>query len=108
MVSNCKQEYGIEDYERLGVGVQTSEQLIQRLMDDFKEVVTTSAPFSRFYFTKGIVMTVTECKVTLIIESHVHCLLNVVLLSGIPTRNEMKIVNEELDCKRSTFVSLVI
>ncbi|KAF9201268.1 hypothetical protein BGZ49_008470 [Haplosporangium sp. Z 27] len=65
-------EYGISKEDRLEIGLLTCMPLIKQIVDDLESCKRPdAAPCTRLYFTK---------------ESHVHTLLNVVYLSGIPTR----------------------
>ncbi|KAF9115363.1 hypothetical protein BGX27_008132 [Mortierella sp. AM989] len=64
-------EYGINEADRLEIGLLTSLPLIKQVVDDLEACKRSSRPCTRLYFTK---------------ESHVHTLLNIVYLSGIPTR----------------------
>ncbi|KAG0038846.1 hypothetical protein BGZ82_010642 [Podila clonocystis] len=64
-------EYGITEEDRLEIGLLTSMPLIKQIVEDLEACKRSSAPCTRLYFTK---------------ESHVHTLLNIVYLSGIPTR----------------------
>ncbi|KAG0298998.1 hypothetical protein BGZ98_010365 [Dissophora globulifera] len=64
-------EYGITEEERLEIGLLTSLPLIKQVVEDLEACKRSSKPCTRLYFTK---------------ESHVHTLLNIVYLSGIPTR----------------------
>ncbi|KAF9424618.1 hypothetical protein BGZ94_008025 [Podila epigama] len=64
-------EYGITPEDRLEIGLLTSLPLIKQIVDDLEACKKSSAPCTRLYFTK---------------ESHVHTLLNIVYLSGMPTR----------------------
>ncbi|PKY42739.1 cortical actin cytoskeleton protein asp1 [Rhizophagus irregularis] len=65
------QEYGITNEDKLQIGLLTSKSLIQDIIKNLEESKTSPTPCTRLYFTK---------------ESHVHTLLNVVFLSGLPTR----------------------
>ncbi|KAG0255353.1 hypothetical protein BG011_005186 [Mortierella polycephala] len=65
-------EYGINGADRLDIGLLTSLPLIKQIVEDLESCKrSAAAPCTRLYFTK---------------ESHVHTLLNIVYLSGIPTR----------------------
>ncbi|KAF9203821.1 hypothetical protein BGZ49_006001 [Haplosporangium sp. Z 27] len=64
-------EYGINEADRLEIGLLTSLPLIKQVVDDLEACKKSTSPCTRLYFTK---------------ESHVHTLLNIVYLSGIPTR----------------------
>ncbi|KAF9081604.1 hypothetical protein BGX23_000696 [Mortierella sp. AD031] len=65
-------EYGISEEDRLEIGLLTSMPLIKQIVEDLEACKRPdAAPYTRLYFTK---------------ESHVHTLLNIVYLSGIPTR----------------------
>ncbi|KAG0377040.1 hypothetical protein BGX24_006802, partial [Mortierella sp. AD032] len=65
-------EYGISEEDRLEIGLLTSMPLIKQIVEDLEACKRPdAAPCTRLYFTK---------------ESHVHTLLNIVYLSGIPTK----------------------
>ncbi|KAG0004511.1 hypothetical protein BGZ80_000323 [Entomortierella chlamydospora] len=65
-------EYGISEEDRLEIGLLTSMPLIKQIVEDLESCKRPdAAPCTKLYFTK---------------ESHVHTLLNIVYLSGIPTR----------------------
>ncbi|KAI7819141.1 histidine phosphatase superfamily-domain-containing protein [Gamsiella multidivaricata] len=64
-------EYGISETDRLEIGLLTSLPLLKQVVEDLESAKRSATPCTRLYFTK---------------ESHVHTLLNIVYLSGIPTR----------------------
>ncbi|KAF9188009.1 hypothetical protein BGZ50_001635 [Haplosporangium sp. Z 11] len=65
-------EYGICEEDRLEIGLLTSMPLLKQIVEDLESCKRPdAAPCTRLYFTK---------------ESHVHTLLNIVYLSGIPMR----------------------
>ncbi|KAF9308634.1 hypothetical protein BG003_010808 [Podila horticola] len=64
-------EYGVNAADRLEIGLLTSLPLIKQVVEDLEACKKSPNPCTRLYFTK---------------ESHVHTLLNIVYLSGIPTR----------------------
>ncbi|KAF9164507.1 hypothetical protein DFQ26_001359 [Actinomortierella ambigua] len=65
-------EYGIQAEDRLEIGLLTSMPLVKQIVEDLESCKRTAAqPCTRLYFTK---------------ESHVHTLLNIVYLSGIPVK----------------------
>ncbi|KAG0210358.1 hypothetical protein BGX28_009410 [Mortierella sp. GBA30] len=65
-------EYGINEEDRLEIGLLTSMPLIKQIVEDLESCKRPdAAPCTRLYFTK---------------ESHVHTLLNIVYLSGIPMK----------------------
>ncbi|RUS15211.1 inositol hexakisphosphate kinase/inositol pyrophosphate synthase [Endogone sp. FLAS-F59071] len=65
------QEYGISHEEKMEIGLLTSLPLLKKIIGDLEGAKNAENPCTRLYFTK---------------ESHVHTLLNVVFLSGLPTR----------------------
>ncbi|CAG8654120.1 17041_t:CDS:2 [Acaulospora morrowiae] len=73
------QEYGINNKEKLQIGLLTSNLLLQGIIKNLEESKSSPTPSTRLYFTK---------------ESHVHTLLNVVFLSGLPTRISMHDIPE--------------
>ncbi|KAI8603679.1 cortical actin cytoskeleton protein asp1 [Dissophora ornata] len=64
-------EYGINEADRLEIGLLTSLPLVKQIIEDIEASKRSTSPCTRLYFTK---------------ESHVHTLLNIVYLSGFPTR----------------------
>ncbi|KAF9582382.1 hypothetical protein BGW38_000280 [Lunasporangiospora selenospora] len=73
-------EYGISEDDRLEIGLLTSMPLVKQIVEDLEACKrSTAAPCTRLYFTK---------------ESHVHTLLNIVYLSGIPTRLKKRDIPE--------------
>ena len=76
------QEYGIEKHEKLEIGMLNSHLLLKNLVQDIHHARDTSSPLTRIYFTK---------------ESKVICLMNIVLLCGLPTViSDLEL--DELDC----------
>ncbi|KAG1148523.1 hypothetical protein G6F37_004245 [Rhizopus arrhizus] len=65
------QEFGISDNEKKNIGMLISFPLLKSILDDLDEMQFSDVPRTRLYFTK---------------ESHVHALLNLVYLSGVPTK----------------------
>jgi inositol-hexakisphosphate/diphosphoinositol-pentakisphosphate 1-kinase len=47
------QEYGIDNDEKLDIGLLTSMPLIQQVLADVNEIKDAENPKSKFYFTKG-------------------------------------------------------
>ncbi|KAH9938284.1 histidine phosphatase superfamily-domain-containing protein [Fomitopsis serialis] len=66
------QEYGIEPEEKEEIGVLTSLPLLRNVVDDLENARNNEECTLTLYFTK---------------ESHIHTLVNLVLLSGVPIAN---------------------
>ncbi|OSX60167.1 hypothetical protein POSPLADRAFT_1066571 [Postia placenta MAD-698-R-SB12] len=80
------QEYGIEPEEKEEIGVLTSLPLLRHVVDDLENARNNEECSLTLYFTK---------------ESHIHTLVNLVLLSGLPIANRRI---PELDyCSHITF-----
>ncbi|KAI0796800.1 histidine phosphatase superfamily-domain-containing protein [Abortiporus biennis] len=80
------QEYGIEPEEKEEIGVLTSLPLLKNVVHDLESARNNEECSLTLYFTK---------------ESHIHTLVNLVLLSGIPIANRRI---PELDyCSHITF-----
>lgn len=80
------QEYGIEPAEKEEIGVLTSLPLLRNVVEDLENARNNGGSALRAYFTK---------------ESHIHTLVNLVLLSGVPIANRRI---PELDyCSHITF-----
>lgn len=75
----CPQEYGIEDSEKLDIGLLTSLPLVKQILDDIESIKKSDVGQASFYFTK---------------ESHIYTLLNVLYGTGIPTRIERNALPE--------------
>ncbi|KAI0939291.1 hypothetical protein AcW1_004373 [Taiwanofungus camphoratus] len=80
------QEYGIEPEEKEEIGVLTSLPLLRNVVEDLENARNNEECSLTLYFTK---------------ESHIHTLVNLVLLSGVPIANRRI---PELDyCSHITF-----
>ncbi|ODV91400.1 hypothetical protein CANCADRAFT_65271 [Tortispora caseinolytica NRRL Y-17796] len=67
----CPQEYGIEDNEKLDIGLLTSMPLMSRIIEDLERLVNAEEGECVAYFTK---------------ESHIYTLLNIIFESHVPTK----------------------
>ncbi|KAI9487698.1 MAG: histidine phosphatase superfamily-domain-containing protein [Benjaminiella poitrasii] len=65
------QEFGISDTDKKNIGLLISFPLLKKILGDLDEMKSAENPRARLYFTK---------------ESHVHTLLNLIYLSGVPTK----------------------
>lgn len=77
------QEFGISDTEKKNIGMLISFPLLKKILCDLDEMKSAENARTRLYFTK---------------ESHVHALLNLIYLSGVPTKVPRNTL-PELDCK---------
>lgn len=64
-------EYGIENSEKLLIGIRNTAPLLKQILCDMDEAVSSSNARTRLYFTK---------------ESKVYCILNALLLCGLKTK----------------------
>ncbi|KAJ2325849.1 inositol hexakisphosphate and diphosphoinositol-pentakisphosphate kinase, partial [Coemansia sp. RSA 2681] len=74
-----RREYGIDAAQRKKIGIQASVPLLKQLVADLRDVRVGESARTRFYFTK---------------ESHIHTLLNLVFLCGMPTMIPYELVGE--------------
>jgi len=77
------QEFGISDTEKKNIGMLISFPLLKKILSDLDDMKSAEKARTRLYFTK---------------ESHVHALLNLIYLSGVPTKVPRNTL-PELDCK---------
>ncbi|KAI8636457.1 histidine phosphatase superfamily-domain-containing protein [Parasitella parasitica] len=73
------QEYGISEKEKKTIGLLIGLPLLKSILHDMEDFKMSEKPKTRLYFTK---------------ESHVHALLNLVYLSGLPTKFPRPILPE--------------
>ncbi|KAI7904111.1 histidine phosphatase superfamily-domain-containing protein [Cokeromyces recurvatus] len=73
------QEYGITEKEKKTIGMLIGLPLLKSILHDLEDFKVSEKPKTRLYFTK---------------ESHVHALLNLVYLSGLPTKFPRPILPE--------------
>ncbi|CCK69056.1 inositol polyphosphate kinase VIP1 KNAG_0B06270 [Huiozyma naganishii CBS 8797] len=67
----CPKEYGIQDAEKLDIGLLTSLPLAKQILNDIDDMKNRESPACVAYFTK---------------ESHIYTMLNILYESGIPMR----------------------
>ncbi|KAG5368248.1 Inositol hexakisphosphate and diphosphoinositol-pentakisphosphate kinase [Yarrowia sp. C11] len=75
----CPQEYGIEDKEKLDIGLLTCLPLLKEILSELNEMKQAETGGVIAYFTK---------------ESHIYTLLNIIYESGINTRIARNVIPE--------------
>ena len=76
------QEYGIENDEKLDIGLLTSMPLVQRILADIREIKEAERAKTKLYFTKGIPL-----RFVLLMENRISILYSIVFSNqGYPLR----------------------
>lgn len=91
------QEYGIDDEEKLEIGLLTSLPLLKQIVKDLENVQAAENAKSFIYFTKG---TLDHLRLIFYIlnhesiESHIYTLLNCIIEGGLPIKMERNAIPE--------------
>ncbi|RPA91935.1 hypothetical protein L873DRAFT_256604 [Choiromyces venosus 120613-1] len=91
------QEYGIDDEEKLEIGLLTSLPLLKQIVKDLENVQAAENAKSFIYFTKGILghPFLIFCFLTYeYLESHIYTLLNCIIEGGLPIKMERNAIPE--------------
>ena len=68
------QEYGIENDEKLDIGLLTSMPLVQQILADVREIKEAERAKTKIYFTKGTIVpfSLTDVRITYLYFTQLH------------------------------------